>query len=83
MKDIMVWEFISKHIKQFPHCDFRVLHAPGACMYCDMLPEWQALRLALGIAFTGENHPKKIKCPSEQDRDLEAINKWPGNQPKP
>ena len=37
----------------FPHCDQRVLHAPGECQYCDMCPEWQQLRVAWGIAFTG------------------------------
>lgn len=37
----------------FPHCDQRVLHAPGECEFCDACPEWQALRKAWGIAFTG------------------------------
>jgi hypothetical protein len=40
------------------------------------------MRMAMGIAFTGENNPHKILCPSEQTRNLEEINKWPGNQPK-
>jgi hypothetical protein len=40
-------------IGQFPHCDQRVLHAPGECEYCDQRPDWQALREAWGIAFTG------------------------------
>ncbi len=39
-------------IAQF-HCDARVLHAPGECQYCDLHPEWQELRKAWGIAFTG------------------------------
>lgn len=41
-------------IAQFPHCDSRVLHAPGECRYCDAHPEWQELRKAWGIAFTGK-----------------------------
>jgi hypothetical protein len=40
-------------IKQFPHCDQRVLHEPGECEYCDKHPAWQELREAWGIAFTG------------------------------
>lgn len=40
-------------IAQFPHCDQRILHAPSECEYCDGHPEWQALREAWGIAFTG------------------------------
>lgn len=38
---------------RFPHCDSRILHAPGECEYCDEVPEWQELRKAWGIAFTG------------------------------
>lgn len=40
-------------LPQAPHCDQRVLHAPGECEFCDARPEWQALRQAWGIAFTG------------------------------
>lgn len=40
-------------IDSFPHCDQAVLHAPGECEYCDGCPEWQSLREAWGIAFTG------------------------------
>lgn len=38
---------------RFPHCDSRILHRAGECEYCDAHPEWQALRVAWGIAFTG------------------------------
>lgn len=38
---------------RFPHCDQRILHSPGECEFCDMNPEWQQLRKAWGIAFTG------------------------------
>ncbi len=40
-------------IGQFPHCDSRILHK-GDCQYCDAHPEWQELREAWGIAFTGQ-----------------------------
>ena len=40
-------------LDRFPHCDQRVLHAPGECEFCDMNPEWQQLREAWGICFTG------------------------------
>ena len=45
----------------YPHCDSRVLHAPSECDYCDGHPEWQELRKAWGIAFTG--HPPRAGLP--------------------
>ena len=83
-------------ITQFPHCDQKVLHAPGECEYCDAHPEWQELREAWGIAYTGhsyeiidekdwEGNPTQrilVPCPSELERPLEVINKWHGNVPK-
>lgn len=48
-------------IAQFPHCDQRILHAPGECEYCDGHPEWQALREAWGIAYTG--HAPRVTLP--------------------
>lgn len=70
-----------------PHCDQRVLHAPGECQYCDHYPEWQELRTYWGIAFTGHDpilnkeHPRlsQVPCPSEI-RGREDINHWPGNR---
>lgn len=87
-----------KHIHQTPHCDGKVLHAPGECEYCDGHAEWQELRQMWGIAFTGhsedtvkafdyssgtptEYDKKLIPCPSEWDRPLDTINKWPRNRP--
>lgn len=68
-----------------PHCDSAVLHAPGECEYCDAYPSWQEARQAWGIAFTG--HPptdeQPLPCPSETHRDLDTINRWPGNRPTP
>jgi hypothetical protein len=40
-------------LPRFPHCDQRILHAPGECEFCDEREDWQALRKAWGIAFTG------------------------------
>lgn len=75
---------------QFPHCDQRVLHAPGECEYCDRHPQWQALRVAWGIAFTGHAPETpadtpwlaQLPCPADfnrppvSDRDHR---RWRGN----
>lgn len=71
---------------QTPHCDSRVLHAPGICTYCDTHPEWQELRRAWGIAYTAgapyDDFGKELLlCPSEIARPIDVINKWPGNRP--
>lgn len=70
-------------IGQFPHCDPRVLHEPGACRYCDAHPDWQELRLVWGINFTGKYEPGKYLCPAEYDRSKEIIERWHGNVPAP
>jgi hypothetical protein len=77
-----------KRIKQFPHCDARVLHAPGVCEFCDAHQDWQELRKVWGIAFTGQKELRDEKgdiltpCPAEVARPLSVINKWPGNIPE-
>jgi hypothetical protein len=68
-------------IPQFPHCDQNVLHKPGDCKYCDMHPEWQDLRVAWGINFTGEKDEKKSPCPSERLRPAHLVHRWGGNRP--
>jgi hypothetical protein len=69
-------------IQQFPHCDQRILHAPGECEFCDRRPEWQALRFAWGIAFTGyQPEGKELPDPASNARPVEVINRWPGNVP--
>lgn len=74
---------IMEHIQQFPHCDQRVLHAPGECRYCDMHPEWQALRMAWGISFTGyEPDGKELPCPATHARG-DGVNRWHGNVAQP
>jgi hypothetical protein len=60
---------INDFITQFPHCDQRILHAPGFCEYCDIHKEWQALRVAWGIAFTGWTpESKELPCPADYAR---------------
>jgi hypothetical protein len=67
---------------QFPHCDSSVLHGPSECSYCDRHPDWQALRVAWGIAFTGhEPVGSEVWCPSDQRRGLHGAHAWGGNQP--
>jgi hypothetical protein len=67
---------------RFPHCDEKVLHAPGTCEFCDSYPEEQQARIASGTNFTGEGDLNKLPCPAEQRRPLETINRWGGNTPE-
>lgn len=80
-----------EHIKQFPHCDPRILHAPGQCEFCDKYPVWQELREMWRIAFTGEtpvelrgvgqNHDGPVlPCPADYTRG-NSHTKWTGNLP--
>jgi hypothetical protein len=74
---------VHDYIPQFPHCDARVLHAPGECEFCDHHPDWQALRMAWGICFTGyEPEPEKseLPCPAWFARG-DNCQKWRGNVP--
>jgi hypothetical protein len=81
-----------RHIKQFPHCDQRVLHAPeDNCEFCNMHPEWQELRKAWGIAFTGHSYDKHgdplpdgnggviLPCPAQYNRGMTSVDGWHGN----
>ena len=64
----------------FPHCDQRVLHAPGECTYCDKHPVWQALRQAWGIAFTGyDPEDGELPCTANFNRG-DTFEAWPGNR---
>ncbi len=68
----------------FPHCDQRVLHAPGECKYCDELPVWQALRTAWGICFTGyEPEAGELPCPADHARPGGLCEAWSGNKATP
>ncbi len=37
---------------KFPHCNSRLLHAPGDCFYCDKFPELQQERIDSAIPFS-------------------------------
>ncbi len=64
---------------KYPHCDSLVLHAPGACVYCDHYPERQKQRIRDRINFTGCSTPGWEKCPAERRRPLATVNRWGGN----
>lgn len=72
------------HPVQPPHCDPRVLHAKGACRFCDddKHDRWRKYRTEKKILFTGEL-PREgwTMCPAEAARGLDSINRWPGNEP--
>lgn len=76
---------VKHYIGQFPHCDQRILHAPGECEYCDNHAEWQALRLAWGVAFTGyepDESKHELPCPADHARgDKHKL--WGGNIARP
>ena len=69
---------------QPPHCDMRVLHAPGVCRYCDdpRLDEWRKYRTKKKILYTGEL-PRDgwTMCPAQAERGMDSLNRWPGNEP--
>lgn len=75
-------KLVQSFIEQFPHCDQRVLHAPGECEYCDKHLDWQALRLSWGIAFTNyEPEGDELPCPAMHARG-DTVNRWHGNVAK-
>lgn len=75
---------LGSYIGQFPHCDQRILHAPGECEFCDNHGEWQDLRLAWGIAFTGyEPEGTELPDPATNARSLGVLNRWVGNIARP
>lgn len=78
---------MRQQIGQFPHCDQRILHAPGECKYCDSHPLWQELRAAWGIAFTGHSAPLgTLPCPADYDRPPGSTGdhrRWAGNRARP
>lgn len=64
-----------------PHCDPRVLHAPGECKHCDKYPDWQGVRELWVINFTRHRDPEKLVCPAETRRTVGVIELWGGNVP--
>lgn len=76
-------------MRQFPHCDPRVLHKPGECSTCDEhAADLQELRKVWGINFTNhhelhdEHNIIMLPCPAEVARPLSIINRWFGNTAK-
>jgi hypothetical protein len=65
---------------KYPHCDSRILHAPGECQYCDHYPKEQQKRIALHINFTGHNIPGNEPCPADKARGPST---WGGNLAQP
>jgi hypothetical protein len=66
----------------FPHCDWRVLHAPDECEFCDDHPDWQAERVAKGYAFTGHSSSELLPCPADEARPPGGSadhRRWGGN----
>lgn len=70
-----------------PHCDQRILHAPGECKYCDDFDEWQEARELWGIAYTGHTPTDgQIPCPADVARPPGSESdhrRWGGNVAKP
>jgi ribosomal protein L32 len=66
----------------YPHCDSRVLHAPGDCEYCDHYPNRQQERVAQKVNFTNGRDPDKAPCPADAARGA-TVNQWHGNAPRP
>lgn len=83
------WDaFVERAMKDYdtiPHCDSRILHAPGECAYCDGRPEWQQERLRMCIAFTGHAPlPGQDPCPADESRPPNSPadhRRWAGNKP--
>lgn len=69
----------------FPHCDARILHAPGECEYCDRHPKEQQDRIECGIAFTGHEPAEgQVSCPADVARPPDSPSDhrhWAGNKP--
>lgn len=78
-KKVVPSKRVGTSIGQFPHCDQRILHAPSECEFCDKHAEWQELRAAWGIAFTGyEPEGTELPDPATHARG-DTINRWHGN----
>ncbi len=66
--------------ESMPHCDPRILHAPGECQVCDAHPDLQKARHKMMINYTGYNGEGFGPCPADFIRkDNHSI--WPGNRP--
>ncbi len=79
MADEISWDQVGC---QAPHCDARILHAPGECDTCD-LEEMKALhveRELVGVNYTGHSD-RPFPCPVDKARAADNYNAWGGNRP--
>lgn len=74
---------------RFPHCDHRIVHAPGECNICDEYsPMLQYIREMYNINYTGHHDivnsrgEQMLPDPAEVARPLSIINRWGGNTAK-
>lgn len=82
-QEIQTTRHIVTPTVQFPHCDPRILHAPGECEFCDRHQDWQFLRQEWGICFTGYTpDDKELPCPADFARGDKHLG-WHGNVAKP
>ena len=72
---------VDAEAPHYPHCDPRVLHAPGECEFCDLHPVAQTNRTTAGVNFTGHSDPLKLLCPADVARGFKRAHDWPGNRP--
>lgn len=81
----MANDYRQRYPEGAPHCDARILHAPGECEHCDMYPDWQLCRERWGIAFTGhEPRSDQHPCPADVARPPGSASDhrtWGGNRP--
>lgn len=73
---------MSHEVPTYPHCDPRVLHSPGQCIYCDEHKDWQEKRIADKVNFTGQNFEGLSLCPADRARGIGLAHQWEGNQPR-
>jgi len=66
-------------MRQFPHCDPRILHAPGECQFCDE-SGLQEIRKTWGINFTNHDDGDRLPCPADVYRDPKLRDRWHGNR---
>lgn len=71
----------AESVARFPHCDERVLHSPGECVYCDMHPDAQQSRISRKVNFTGHTDADKTLCPADIARGIAGAHVWHGNRP--
>lgn len=74
-------EYLDAWEAPFPHCDSRVLHSPGVCVYCDQVKPLQEYRKMCGLPFSDELQANDALLPGET-RNVASAHAWGGNQPR-